>query len=186
MLSYALNGHQGCGGDVKTMDVFVDGQLLASEAFTRSGSWANHQQEWELVAHLISTHGATTLIAFQSTTSSCGCMLLDDVQMVASSESWWQPADGHRRTQDFFVDSAAYSSTCPWDLLDDKLLEISEICCANGACVGDDQPIACSPFCSIVFQVPSPVAWIVRMTLWILWDGGCRASCRGVMAPCDC
>eukprot|EP01048_Picozoa_sp_COSAG05_P006863 COSAG05_NODE_464_length_9544_cov_2.541345_9_plen_131_part_00 len=41
LLSYAIAAHQGCGADTKTMNVYVDGQLFASEQFTRSGSWAH-------------------------------------------------------------------------------------------------------------------------------------------------
>eukprot|EP01052_Picozoa_sp_SAG31_P034059 SAG31_NODE_3925_length_3746_cov_2.099260_2_plen_95_part_00 len=42
VLSYAINGHQGCGDGTKEINVYKDDQLIAHESFTRSGSWVWH------------------------------------------------------------------------------------------------------------------------------------------------
>ena len=36
VLSYALNTHQSCGGDVKTLNVYIDGALLTTETLVWS------------------------------------------------------------------------------------------------------------------------------------------------------
>jgi hypothetical protein len=162
LLSYALNGHQGCGGATKTMDVFIDGQLLAHESFHRSGSWANHNNEWVVSSHQVTAASSTVTVAFQATTSSCGCMLIDDVQMIPSNTSWWQPAGGggqvagggHRRTQtdDFFTSSVAVGQACPWDVVDDRIYEVERICCAAGTCAANQPPSVCTPLCAVAFH----------------------------------
>jgi hypothetical protein len=157
VLTYQLNAHQGCGGNEKRMNTYVDGALLAEETFKRSGNWADHQQQWQTKGYTVVAAGPTVTLAFESISDSCGCMLLDDVQLIPAADAWYVPAPtnpggGHRRAQDFFSSSVAYSAACVWDEIDDRLLEIDSICCAHDACDGLSAPQQCPPLCSIAFH----------------------------------
>eukprot|EP01043_Picozoa_sp_COSAG02_P044667 COSAG02_NODE_4013_length_5905_cov_4686.361178_2_plen_1058_part_00 len=155
VLTYQLNAHQGCGDATKRMNTYVDGILLAEEHFKRSGNWADHHQQWQTKGYSVLAAGPTITIAFESVSDSCGCMLLDDVQLIPAADAWYVPSQGnggHRRAQDFFSNSVAYSAACVWDEIDDRLLEIDSICCAHDACDGLSAPQTCPPLCSIAFH----------------------------------
>ena len=92
VLTYALNAHQGCGENVKRMNVYIDGVLLVAESFKRSGNWADHRQEWLIKGHTVTAAGASITVAFESVNDSCGCMLLDDVQLIPAADAVSSPA----------------------------------------------------------------------------------------------
>jgi hypothetical protein len=161
ILSYAINGHQHCGLATKTMKVFVGSKLIALETFKRSGKWQDHSHEWVLRAHTVQATKPLTPVVFESVSNSCGCMLLDDVQMVPRSASWWQPAavvggssvgGGHRRQMQagsVFSTLVTSSSKCPWDNFDEHLFELEKVCCMHDTCTGKSPPTKCTPLCAI-------------------------------------
>ena len=106
--------------------VYSQPGLLLSEAERQF--WAEHKQEWEIRGHTLTAAGPTITVAFESINDSCGCMLIDDVQLIPAADAWFVPKGGkggHRRQlQDFFSHSVAFEANCVWDEIDDRLREI--------------------------------------------------------------
>eukprot|EP00747_Dinoflagellata_sp_TGD_P065138 gnl/TRDRNA2_/TRDRNA2_154227_c1_seq2.p1 gnl/TRDRNA2_/TRDRNA2_154227_c1~~gnl/TRDRNA2_/TRDRNA2_154227_c1_seq2.p1 ORF type:complete len:639 (-),score=95.05 gnl/TRDRNA2_/TRDRNA2_154227_c1_seq2:333-2249(-) len=82
LLSYMINAHASCGGKTKKMNVYVDDALLVTEEYVRDHGWADIGQTWESKQHVVQASGSMMKLDFESGTTSCGCMLLDDVKLM--------------------------------------------------------------------------------------------------------
>merc|ERR1712216_12254 len=82
-LSFAVNAHGSCGEAKKEASVYVDGVLLESVHATRTASgWSDFAHNWQRQEISVVASGAATTIKFLAADSSCGCITLDDVQLV--------------------------------------------------------------------------------------------------------
>jgi len=81
VLSYAINAHGSCGAAEKTMNVYVNDALVATETKTRCGGWGDFANCWEYKQQTVTGVGTNTKISFEAVDSSCGCMFLDDVSL---------------------------------------------------------------------------------------------------------
>lgn len=81
-LNFKVNAHGGCGDDLKSTNVYIDGELLASIDKDRCGGWAGYANCWSQETLAVTAAGDTTTIKFESVDNSCGCMTLDDVSFM--------------------------------------------------------------------------------------------------------
>ena len=163
---FLINAHKSCKGSTKVMNIFVDGQRLATETFKMNGHWnQGHKDQWLVRAHSFTATRPKTTIAFESVTQSCGCMLLDDMRVVPAVSSWWQPSPkapqggGHRRflqnasPGSYFGSTVAAPAKCPWDIFDDRVWELDKICCSDhSVCKAGKPPSICSPLCALALR----------------------------------
>ena len=61
---------------------------------------------------------------------------------------------GHRRLQQFLMQRLSSSvEQCAWDEIDDLAMDVTSICCANGACPDSGLvPTSCSPGCAVALH----------------------------------